>query len=64
MPLVFHEVDPSVLTLSPQQAQVVNDLRQKFTEAVGGPNQDPTDPAYSQRWQTSSQQLTWTFGAR
>ena len=53
LPLVFHEVDPSVLTLSPQQAQVVNDLRQKFIEAVGGPNQDPTDPAYSQRWQTS-----------
>lgn len=53
MPLVFHEVDPSVLTLNPRQAQVVNDLRQKFIEAVGGPNQDPTDPAYSQRWQTS-----------
>ena len=53
MPLVFHEVDPSVLTLNPQQAQVVNDLRQKFIEQVGGPNQDRNDPAYSQRWQTS-----------
>jgi hypothetical protein len=53
LPLVFHEVDPSVLTLNPQQAQVVNDLRQKFIAEVGGPNQDPNDPAYSQRWQTS-----------
>jgi hypothetical protein len=53
MPLVFHDVDPSVLTLNPQQAQVVNDLRQKFIAEVGGPNQDPNDPAYSQRWQTS-----------
>ena len=42
-----------MLTLNPQQAQVVNDLRQKFIAEVGGPNQDPNDPAYSQRWQTS-----------
>jgi hypothetical protein len=53
MPLVFHEVDPSVLTLNSQQAQVVNDLRQKFIEEVGDPSQDSNDPAYSQRWQTS-----------
>ena len=56
LPLVFHEVDPSVLTLNPQQAQVVNDLRQKFIAEVGGPNQDPNDPAYSQRWQASQPQ--------
>lgn len=56
LPLVFHEIDPSVLTLNSQQAQVVNDLRQKFIEDVGGPNQDPNDPAYSQRWQTSQPQ--------
>lgn len=57
LPLVFSEVDPSVLTLSPQQAQVVNDLRQKFIAEVGGPNQDPTDPAYSQLWQTSQPEV-------
>ncbi len=64
LPLVFHEVDPSVLTLNPQQAQVVNDLRQKFVEEVGGPNQDPNDPAYSQRWQTSEPEVDfdlWTM---
>lgn len=57
LPLVFHEVDPSVLTLNPQQAQVVNDLRQKFVEQVGGANQDPNDPAYSERWQTSQPEV-------
>lgn len=57
LPLVFHEVDPSVLTLDPQQAQVVNDLRQKFVEEVGAPNQDPNDPAYSERWQTSQPEV-------
>jgi hypothetical protein len=56
LPLVFHEIDPSVVNLSPQQAQVVNDLRQKFIQDVGGPNQNPNDPAYSQRWQASQPQ--------
>ena len=56
MPLVFHEVDPSVVNLNPQQAQLVDDLRQKFIQDVGGPNQDPNDPAYSQRWQTNQPQ--------
>jgi hypothetical protein len=64
VPLVFHEVDPSILTLNPQQAQVVDDLRQKFIEAVGGPNQDPNDPAYLQRWQASQPEVDvdlWTL---
>jgi hypothetical protein len=55
-PLVFQDIDPSVLRLNSQQAQVVNDLRQTFIQAVGGPNQDPNDPAYSQRWQASQPQ--------
>jgi hypothetical protein len=56
LPLVLQAVDPSVLKLNAQQAQVVNDLGQKFIEEVGGPNQDPNDPAYGQRWQTSQPQ--------
>jgi hypothetical protein len=64
LPLVFHELDPSVLTLSSQQQQVVNDLRQKFIQEVGGPNQDPNDPAYAQRWQESEPEADfdlWTM---
>ena len=45
-----------MVKLNPQQAQVVNDLGQKFIQDVGGPNQDPNDPAYSQRWQVSQPQ--------
>jgi hypothetical protein len=56
LPLAFHEIDPSVVNLSPLQAQVVNDLRQKFIQDVGGLNQDPNDPAYSERWQASQPQ--------
>ena len=56
LPLAFHEIDPSVVNLNPEQAQAVNDLRQKFIQDVGGLNQDPNDPAYSQRWQASQPQ--------
>ena len=56
LPLVFHEIDPSMVNLNPQQAQALSDLRQKFIQEVGGPNQDPNDPAYSQRWQASQPQ--------
>ena len=56
LPLVFHEIDPSVVNLNAQQTQVVNDLRQQFIQDVGGPNQDPNDPAYSQRWLASQPQ--------
>jgi len=56
LPLVLQPVDPSGLNLNSQQAQVVSDLRQRFIEEVGGPYQDPNDPAYSQRWQASQPQ--------
>jgi hypothetical protein len=56
LPLVFHEVDPSVVNLNPQQTQALNDLRQKFIQDVGGLNQDPNDPTYSERWQASQPQ--------
>jgi hypothetical protein len=39
------------LNLTDQQIQVINDLRQNFTDEIGGPNQDPNDPAYLERWQ-------------
>ena len=56
LPLVLQDVDPPVLKLNSQQAQFVNNLRQKFIEEVGGPDQDPNDPAYSQCWQASQPQ--------
>jgi len=51
MPLVFQNVDPVELGLNEEQMQVVNNLREDFTQQVGGENQDPNDPAYLARWQ-------------
>jgi hypothetical protein len=53
MPLVFQEVDLAALELDAGQSQAIEDLRRRFVEDIGGPNQDPTDPAYRERWQRS-----------
>jgi hypothetical protein len=53
MPLVFQDVDLAALRLDPGQRQAIEDLRQRFVEDIGGPNQDATDPAYRERWQQS-----------
>jgi hypothetical protein len=50
MPLVLQSLDEAALNLTEQQMQVVQELRQQFMDEVGGPNQDPADPAYRERW--------------
>jgi len=50
-PLVFQKVDLSALNLNAQQRQLIEELRQNFADEIGGPNQDPNDPAYRERWQ-------------
>jgi hypothetical protein len=50
-PLVLRDLDLTTLNLKPQQIQVINDVRQNFINEIGGPNQDPNDPAYLERWQ-------------
>jgi hypothetical protein len=53
MPLVFQDVDLAALNLDSGQRQAIEELRQRFVEELGGPNQDPTAPAYRERWQQS-----------
>jgi hypothetical protein len=53
MPLAFQPVDLKALNVNSNQLQVINDLRQKFQQQIGGPNQDPNDPAYLKRWQAA-----------
>jgi len=54
LPLAFQEVAPSPeLKLNSEQTRIVNDLRERFIAEVGGPNQDPSDPAYLERWQAT-----------
>ena len=68
MPLVFRNVDPVALNLNNQQVQAINDLRQSFVDAIGGLNQNPSDPAYLDRWQKAQPEaddmLLATLGIR
>jgi hypothetical protein len=56
LPLVFQNVDPAALKLNEDQMNDLAFLRQKFQEDVGGPNQNPDDPAYLKRWQAARPQ--------
>lgn len=51
VPLVLQNIDLSALNPTPEQLQVINDVRQSFMKDIGGTSQDPNDPAYLQRWQ-------------
>ena len=57
VPLVFQDLDPSALRLNSDQTQVIEDLRRSFSDAVGGPDQDPNDPAYLERWQKAQPEI-------
>jgi hypothetical protein len=50
LPLVFETFDPSSLGLNAQQIEAVEELRQRFVEEIGGPNQNANDPVYRERW--------------
>jgi hypothetical protein len=51
MPLVFQSVDFGALDLNDGQIAAIQNLQQRFTAAVGGTNQNPSDPAYRDRWE-------------
>lgn len=56
VPLAFLPPDPS-LKMSSQQEQQLEGLAQDFVNAVGGLNQNASDPSYAQRW-ISAQNLS------
>lgn len=56
LPLIFQNVDTAALNLNPAQLQEIPILRQNFLDAIGGPNQNPNDPAYLQHWQIAQPQ--------
>jgi len=51
MPLVLEKMDLTELKLNDNQIAAMAEIRQEFLEQIGGPNQDPADPAYRNRWQ-------------
>jgi hypothetical protein len=50
IPLAFRPMAPGAAAANPQLAAAVQGLQQQFVAALGGPNQDPNDPTYAQRW--------------
>jgi hypothetical protein len=55
IPLAFVPLPPGAAADNPRLAAAVQALQQGFVDAMGGPNQDPNDPAYYQRWITAQQ---------
>jgi hypothetical protein len=45
------------LNLTDVQKQVLGQLQQQFLNEVGGPDQDPSDPAYLARWQAAQPKI-------
>jgi hypothetical protein len=51
LPMVMQNIDLAQLDFNDQQKQIFSNVRQQFLGDIGGPNQDPHDPAYLARWQ-------------
>ena len=66
IPMVFQPVDPGALKLTDQQKILLERLRQTFVQEIGGPNQNPNDPRYLERWEqaqmAADSQLKTLFG--
>jgi len=56
LPLVFQQVDSTKFALDETQMETLNELRQRFREAIGDPNQDPNTPSYRERWQAAQRE--------
>ena len=60
-PLVFKNVDLDALGLDEEQKAAVVTMQQQFIEAIGGANQDTSDPAYLARWQVAQPEMDDTM---
>jgi hypothetical protein len=60
IPLAFHDPPPGA-AVNPQIKAGLEELQQNFVDAIGGPDQDPGDPAYLKRWITARRQLDVQF---
>ena len=60
-PLVFKNVDLDALGLDEEQKAAVVTMQQQFIEAIGGTNQDTSDPAYLARWQVAQPEIDDTM---
>jgi hypothetical protein len=51
MPLVLQKVDASALGLDAGQLKAIEEVREQFIAAICGAGQEPSDPAYRERWE-------------
>ena len=52
-PLVFQTTGLNALGLNDRQKTAIQQVQQQFVNDLGGPNQNPSDPAYLARWVTA-----------
>lgn len=52
-PLAFRQVDLASLGFGAAEKNAIDQVRQQFVNDIGGPDQNPDDPAYLARWQTA-----------
>jgi hypothetical protein len=57
VPLAFQDIPPQLAAANPQLAPAIEELQERFVNAVGGPNQNPSDPAYYKRWTAAQKNL-------
>lgn len=57
IPMVAQTADLTALNLDEGQLQAIKDLKQRFLQKIGGPNQDPNDPAYQARWRAAQAEV-------
>ena len=55
-PLVFQNVNADAIGLNDSQKAAIQQLQQQFVKDIGGPNQDPNNPAYLAKWQQAQSQ--------
>lgn len=60
-PLVFKNVDLDALGLNEEQKASIATMQQQFIDAIGGANQDTSDPAYLARWQVAQPEMDDTM---
>jgi hypothetical protein len=50
LPMVFREVSPEAVELTPSQAKAVEEIQDQFAGAVGGETADAGHPGYRKKW--------------
>jgi len=57
IPLLAQPVNLAALNLDSGQLQAIADLQKSFLQKIGGPNQNPRDPAYQARWRAAQAEV-------